>query len=63
MAVLQNHVDNAVRDVYVYYGTGGNIHCRKGSKLLMTLDGLCRYALAPPAVKNRFNSILEQGKY
>ena len=29
MAVLQNHVDNAVRDVYVYYGTGGNIHCRK----------------------------------
>ncbi len=28
-ALLRNRVDGAARDVYVYYGTGGNIRCRQ----------------------------------
>ena len=71
MAVLQNHVDNAVRDVYVYYGTGGNIHCRKENPCSTRASGsmyprpaCLRFALktlrVPPAVKDSFNTILQQ---
>ena len=54
-ALLQNRVNGIARGVYFYHGMGGNIRCRKGIFLMVVGPWLA--TLAPPAVKDTFNTI------